>query len=302
MRLLFLLTILLFFTACWEDKPEPVKITQYDKLTPVEYTYETPETNFEEGYQGIIRIFANHIIEGEDSKGNAIRLAISNAGTGNVIFYDNKLLIFTAKHVISTDPSKKRYTIRIGKETEDIEDVQFKSIKKIENQIIIGELAVVPINVYLSKDIDFAILEIDPIDYSYIHRNIDKLYDKKIDIKSSTDIVPGDVVGCWGFPSTNTAQMKKLNVTSQKGNNYFINSSLKGGYSGGPVFKKTKKNYLVGMIIRSISASNHSMLIKWDLVIEHINNVGKEKFMLLAQLNKSIKIESVSIKFTKRFQ
>lgn len=278
-------------------EPNTTKIKEGFKLHPERYNFKKPEVDFKDGFQGIIRIYANHIIKGINKKDKDAKVKFVTSGTGSVIFHEDKLLIVTARHVIQANAKTKDYEIKIG--DDQIEKVTFKKINSLVSQVIIGELAIEPVIYYISKDLDLAILEIELSDYSYIQQNITNISDRRY--ISTTQINPGDSVECWGFPSTETAQIKKVHISVLKGKNIYLNNSLKGGYSGGPVLTSEKKKYPVGMIIRSINENNQSMIIDWKYILEHLEDIPKKYLSNRIKLNQQIKENDVKMTFSKRF-
>jgi hypothetical protein len=259
---------ILFIASCSPKQSQVqaplINIRTNLKNYPAAAEYLKGRSDLQEGFNGIVKIFVEHGFEDATHTTGTYEAE----GTGSVFVNNHHIYIITAKHVIV--PSHEIKSIIIDPK-DSSKKINFGKIVLVGSRVSIGKNGNPPSVIWFSADskLDVAILEISDSDnQSLIINPLDASIDPDLLRDPKSVLTPGLDADIWGFPSTQSPQMEKLNITDINSQFFVLNRALSGGYSGGIVIfsNNNMEKSIAGMVIRSDSQSNQSTSIPWNAI------------------------------------
>jgi len=261
-KILLFVLIAILISGCSENDDTEYPTSPLHKSEAHNYTSlkNNDFSQLSDGYQGIIRLFSRHHLNGNDKDGEHADAEFVVHGAGSLISFKGKLYILTAKHVIL--PNSKLRSVSLN----DDDPIEFSSISSISSEVLIGGLGIEPIQIAFSQKDDVCVLSVPDSDRNKIIQTFSRDGQAPISFTSSDDIGlnPGIYVEAWGFPAQHNPQVEHVLISAVNVGQLILNKALLRGYSGGPVFtlpKDASKKAFVGIIIRADDKANQSMVL-----------------------------------------
>jgi hypothetical protein len=245
-------TLTFILVGCGAGDNDRVADKQMDLLDSVEANYkvgEPPQAQGAVGHLGVVRLFSKFEGQGEDFEEDPIVVR----GTGAVYSVNGLAVILTAKHNIVP-------TVELL----DALNWEAGSIDRVNVQLAVTHLGLEVSEVRLLKDVDLAVLILEPEHIGFLEQVVDRVGESEatIGIMATNDELIGSEVEVWGYPDVEAPQLELVSVTSLRPNSFVLNSALRPGFSGGAVLlSRGQSRHLVGLVIRSDEKGGQSIAV-----------------------------------------
>ena len=218
------------------------------------------------GLYGMVKILAEHSLQGKDAKGREVQGSFVAQGAGSIVMVRNQMFIITARHVVLPNSRIQQIVDKANPKKK----LDFAEVNVTASKVLVGALAVVPNGIWLSKVDDIAVIGVDSKDQQAV---LDVQYrdpSAPIELKADREMItPGMKVEAWGFPARQSPQIEPVAISSVENQYFVLNRALLRGYSGGLVLVNNAngEKSLGGIIIRADESANQSTVLKASKVV-----------------------------------